>query len=371
MGLLKKAENQTAFLKAGIHGFQGSGKTFTAKELAIGISSDLADGKPVAFFDTETGSDFMIPHFTKANIELLVVKSRAFKDLLEVIDEAEKTCSVLIIDSITHVWQDLMRSFERSRRRSNGLLFQDWSVVKQEWARFTTKYINSQLHVIMCGRAGYEYDMTEDESGRKELIKTGNKMKAETETGYEPNLGLYMERIKKSQMTGNPDDAGIINRCHVIKDRSDKMNGAIIDYPKYKDFAPHISFLNVGSKHIGVDDTRNSEDIFDSPVMSAAQYRRQCEIALDLIKETFTLHNLSGTGKEEKKKRAELLQQVFGTPSWKAIEEMRLEQLEVGLPVLRDTLSGNPPNEQADESYLDGPPDDVELPTEENTETHK
>jgi hypothetical protein len=355
MGLLQKATNQTAFLKAGVHGFQGSGKTFTAKELAVGISKRIGNNKPVAMLDTETGSDFLIPTFNQEGIELLVLKSRAFKDLLTVIDEAEKECSVLIVDSITHVWQDLMRSFERSRNRRNGLLFQDWSVVKTEWAKFTTKYINSQLHIIMCGRAGYEYDMSEDESGKKELIKTGNKMKAETETGYEPNLGLYMERIKKSTITGNPNEAGIINRCHVIKDRSDRMNGAVIDFPKYKDFLPHIEFLNIGGKHIGIDETRNSEDIFEDPDMSAAQYRRQVEITLDLIKEEFIAHDLGGTANDVKKKKGSLLEAVFETRSWKAVEEMRLEKLQACLELLRQQLRGGIP-------ITDEPPNDMDLP---------
>lgn len=339
MGLLQKATNQTAFLKAGIHGFQGSGKTFTAKELAIGISKRIGSNKPVAAFDTETGTDFLIPAFKEEGIELLVLKSRAFVDLLEVIDEAEKSCSVLIIDSITHVWQDLMRSFEKKKQRRNGLLFQDWSVVKTEWSRFTTKYVNSQLHIIMCGRAGYEYDMSEDEGGKKELIKTGNKMKAETETGYEPNLGLYMERLKKSTLTGNPDEAGIVNRCHVIKDRANKMNGAIIDYPKYKDFLPHIEFLNIGGVHVGVDATRNSEDMFESTELSGSQYRKQHEIVIDLIREELIAHDIDGNSNDAKKQRGELFYRVFGTRSIVEIKEMKLEKLEAGLELIRQEFA--------------------------------
>ena len=62
MALLKKAQNQTAFLKAGIMGFQGSGKTYTAVDLAIGLTK-LSKGTKVAFYDTETGSDFHIKKF--------------------------------------------------------------------------------------------------------------------------------------------------------------------------------------------------------------------------------------------------------------------------------------------------------------------
>lgn len=364
MGLLKKAENQTSYLKCGIHGFQGSGKTRTATEIAIGLALTIGDKKPVAFFDSETGSDFMIKHFNAAGLELVVHKSRAFKDVLTIIDEAEKACSVLIIDSVTHIWDDLKTSFELSFRRRNGLLFQDWGPIKREWKQFTTKFLNSHIHIIACGRAGYEYNMTEDESGRKELIKTGNKMKAEGEMGYEPHLGLYMERIKKSELTGNPDDAGIVNRCHVEKDRNEAMNGDVFDFPKFSHFKSHIEFLNVGEVHLGVDDTRTSEDMFDSPDMSAAQYRQQCEIVLDLIKEFFKLNDLSGTSTDNKKARSQLLDKAFGTPSWKQIETFKLEQLQSCYENLKRIYEDEKTG--ANNSYLNEnePPPEVELPGE-------
>ena len=173
--LLKKAVNQTAYLKAGFMGFAGSGKTFTASQLAIGLAKDIGDNKPVAFFDTETGSDYLIKEFENAGVELLVVKTRSFRDLLGFLKEAESACSVAIIDSITHVWQELMEAYAKRNNRRNGLLFQDWGKLKTEWRQFTDLYLNSSLHVIMCGRAGYEYDYSQDETGKKELLKTGTK----------------------------------------------------------------------------------------------------------------------------------------------------------------------------------------------------
>jgi hypothetical protein len=48
--------------------------------------------------------------------------------------------------------------------------------------------------VIICGRAGYEYDYFEDDEGKKQLEKTGIKMKAETEMGFEPSLLVFRFR---------------------------------------------------------------------------------------------------------------------------------------------------------------------------------
>jgi len=54
MALLKPAMNQTAYLKLGLQGFEGSGKTYLACNFAMGMA-ELTGVKKVAYFDTEKG----------------------------------------------------------------------------------------------------------------------------------------------------------------------------------------------------------------------------------------------------------------------------------------------------------------------------
>jgi hypothetical protein len=140
------------------------------------------------------------------------------------------------------------------------LLFHHWQPIKSEWKRLTDLYVMSDLHIILCGRAGWEYDFTEDEEGNKELLKTGTKMKTEIEMEYETSLLLEMERVKM--------DEGKIggmhtHRCWVLKDRADKINGQHFDNPGFDVFIPHINSLNIGGKHQTIDTTRSSEELFE------------------------------------------------------------------------------------------------------------
>ena len=335
--LLKPAKNQTAFLKAGILGFQGSGKTYTAARIAAGIAKldcDKDKTPKVAFFDTEKGSDFLVKYFAEQNIQLDSVKSRSFKDLCEFMREVQKEeYNVAIIDSISHVWRELTTSYENRLRRNNGLLFQDWGKVKTEWQQFTDAFINSNLHVIVLGRAGYEYDMSEDESGKKELLKTGTKMKAEGEFGYESDLLLEMERVRKD------DDKGWINRCYVIKDRTDTMNGKVVDYPKFEDFMSVVASLNIGGEHVGVDTTRNSEDMFGDPDYSYAERKKQRDIALEELQEVLVEHDLAGTAGAVQKKRIELLKEVYGTSAKTYIENMPADRIRDGIEKIKEKFS--------------------------------
>lgn len=111
MKMLKKAENQTAFGKVGLYGDAGSGKTFTASCMAIGLHKFAKCTKPIGFFDTEPALSYVLPLFKEAGIEVLCYESRSLSDLMKFMEEAEQECSIVIIDSITHVWRDVQKSY--------------------------------------------------------------------------------------------------------------------------------------------------------------------------------------------------------------------------------------------------------------------
>lgn len=345
--LIKKAENTMAYFKAGFLGFPGSGKTYTATKIALGICK-VTGGKSIAYLDTETGSDFLLPLIRGEGVEAYQVKSHSFTDLLTTIKECEQNdITVLIIDSITHVWRDLCESYDRKLKRNGRLQFQDWAKIKAEWAQYTGAYINSKVHIIVCGRAGYEYDYDFNEDGSKDLIKTDIKMKVESEFGFEPSLVVLMERTsenkenvkehlgktdrksKEAKQTYKPDSGSKwIHRAYVLKDRTDTINGQVFDYPKFEDFSPHFKALNIGGEHLGVDTTRTSEDRFDNQGRGDWDKKRTRKvIALEEIQGSM-LKLWPGQSADEKKAKGNFLEAVFATRSWTAVEESPLEMLD-------------------------------------------
>jgi AAA domain len=329
VSIFKPATNTQARLKAGIMGFAGDGKTYTAATIAIGLiqlmrSREIQDGeKPVMFLDTETGSDWVAPRFSEAGIELVVAKTRSFSDLLVAMREADKSGSVIIIDSISHFWRELTETYAEKRNRKSGLQFQDWAFLKAEWGKFTDLFVNSNCHAILCGRAGYEYDFFENDSGKKELQKTGIKMKAETETGYEPSILILMQ--KHRDMATNQ----VWRDAHIIKDRSTRLDGKTIVNPTFEHFLPHVEFLNLGGHQLGVDTSRNSGDLIGSgDSRKDWKWRHdQREIALDEIVELLNKHH-GGASKDAKDMRASLVEKHAQTRSWERVKTMTLEQVQ-------------------------------------------
>ena len=136
MSLTKITKPKMAYLKAGFYGGQGSGKTRTATEVAIGLHKYIKSTKGVAFFDTETGSDFMVPLFNKHKIDLFTEKAKSFVALRDTIIQAPQFADILIIDSITHPWRELVKSYKAARHQK-FLRIQDWGPLKEEWQQFS------------------------------------------------------------------------------------------------------------------------------------------------------------------------------------------------------------------------------------------
>mgnify|MGYP001585780762 CR=1 FL=1 len=332
--IFKPANMGSAYLKCGVQGFAGSGKSFSGTMIAIGLHQYIHSAKPITFLDSETGSDYLQNHFKSAGIDLMVGKTRAFVDLLEAIDEAEKTSDILVIDSITHFWNELVEAYGKKRGKKR-LTLKDWSEIKPEWHQFTNRYLNSRLHILMLGRAGWDWSQEEDEEGVKELTKTGTKMKVETDLGYEPSLSIEMERVHANGKIGSSFDY----RGWILKDRFNIINGEFqsfkpskddklilgIENPVFKFVLPHIRALNLGGEQSTIDSNGKTGELFNTDRSMAEMFKKR-EIALEEIEDQITLL-YPGRDAESNKAKINLLKNLFGTSAWTGIKSMPLEKI--------------------------------------------
>ena len=338
MSLFKPATNSAAFLKMGILGFAGSGKTWTASMVAMGLHKAAEvkgmpyAGKPVFFIDTEGGSSYIQGDFADKGIDLQVVKTRAFSDLIQGVKEAEQNASVLIIDSISHFWIEFQEAYARKKNRRRGLEFADWSVVKQQWRReFTEPYLNTNLHIIMCGRAGHEYNNYVDDAGKKQIEKSGVKMSAEKELGFEPSLLVLMEHEQDAETHA------VTRKAFVMKDRFRVLDGKSITNPTFKSFADHIGKLNWGGKQEAVDTSRTSDDMIEADKRDDRSTDRA--IVLEMIDALAKSH--LGTSQADKKTKHELYMAAFGTVSETCLQRrLSLEDLQSGYDKMHLQLEG-------------------------------
>lgn len=352
MSILKKATNKMAYAKVGIYGEAGSGKTYTAAQLAIGLHKFAKLKKPVAMFDTEPAASYIIPLFEKAGIEFLVAdESRALVDVMKFMKEAEEQCSIVIIDSVTHIWRECQESFMKKindTRRSKGqkpifqLEFQHWRPIKNAWQQFTDKYLSSKLHCIICGRAGSIYEYQANDQGKKELITSGTKMATEKEMGYEPSL--LIEMIK------HREGGKLINRALIEKDRAHQLNGKEINYPTFDNMRSHFEFLNLGGNHFESMNQNDSTELFTETGEDTFSYeRKQREIWCEEIQGILTKYYPSRK-EDDIKAKADLIDMFFKTRSWTKVEDTQSDVLKAKFLDMKTYLTSSDKKTEEDNS---------------------
>ena len=340
--------NTKPYFKAGIQGLAGTGKTYTAAEIAIGLHKRIGSKKPIVIFDTEKASKFLKFKFADAGVELMVRDSRTLADLKKTMEKMrDGYADILIIDSISHVWEDTVESFKKKYNRSS-LQFQDWGVLKPLWKQeFSDPLVRLPFSIIMCGRAGYEYENEINESiGKREIYKSGIKMKVEGETAYEPDVLVLMERFE--EVMGK--DKKIYRQATIIKDRSTLIDGKVFINPTYKDFAPVIENMLENPAERDQEAETDSTGLFRTEE-DKYQYINEKKICLEEI-EGWMVKAWPSTGAADKQKKIEVLEKVFNTRSWLAVEGKGLAELKGGLEKIKvlvnEELAGQFPDKAAE-----------------------
>lgn len=336
-GFFMKVANTKPYFKAAFEGFAGSGKTYTSALIAIGLHRKIKSQKPVVMFDTEKAAKFLKRVFGEAGIELLVKESRTLADLKESmrIMREEELSDIFLIDSISHVWEDTVEAYKRKMNRTH-LQFQDWGILKPMWkAEFSDPLVRDPYHILMCGRAGYEYENEiNQDTGKREIYKSGIKMKVEGETAYEPDILVLMERFE--EILGK--NKKVYRQATIVKDRSTLIDGKTFINPGFSNFEPAIDDMLANPERRESNET-DSSGLFKTEE-DKREYIRNKEIVLEKItNELFKAWPSSGAA--DKKSRIEISEVVFNTNSWEEIKRKGLKELEAGLEKLKTAIVGH------------------------------
>jgi hypothetical protein len=268
MSAFTKPTSLKAALKLALYGPAGSGKTFTALLLSEGLA--LQSGRRIAVLDTEQGTAFYsqaVPT-RKAHpkaFEFDVLHSRSVTEALaalHALDPAEY--GVVVVDSISHLWDACRNAYNGKLTKHGGIPLHAWSTIKKPYRELMNLLLSLPVHVIFCGRQGIDY--VEDE-GTGELKQVGFRLRAEGETGYEPDILVRLESHKADRRK-----AAVI-LAHVEKDRTGILAGATIEWPNFDRLAKPLLGL-LGSKHASVP-TDDDVAVRDSEALEREEQRRE------------------------------------------------------------------------------------------------
>lgn len=159
---IRKAQRAGARLVIGISGISGSGKTYTALQLAWGLAN--GDASKVGLLDTENkrGSlyadilksrDGKVNQFLIGDLDAPFSPQRYIDAILEF---QAAGVEVLVIDSVSHEWNGLGGVLAMVAKYEKSVTA--WKNVKPEHQRFMNTMLQSDMHIIVCIRATNKVD---------------------------------------------------------------------------------------------------------------------------------------------------------------------------------------------------------------------
>lgn len=205
-----KATKAKAKLRAAIFGPSGAGKTYTALRIAKGM------GGPVALIDTERGS--ASKYADRFEFDVLDLDEKSIASYCEAIHAAAGAgYEVLIIDSMSHAWQELLADVDKlAKAKYRGNTWSAWSDGTPKQRKLIDAILDFPGHIIGTMRSKTEWAQETDSNGKTKPIRVG--LAPEQGKGIEYEFDLLLEM--------SVDHIG-----NVLKDRTGKFQDQLIELP--------------------------------------------------------------------------------------------------------------------------------------------
>jgi hypothetical protein len=196
---LQKASRKRSKIKMSCTGPSGAGKTMSSLLIAFGLTGDWSK---VAVIDTENHSAELYAHLGAYNVLPLNAPHTPEK-YIEAIDVCTTAgMEVIIIDSLTHEWENLLEYHSSLQGNS----FTNWGKVTPRHNDFVQKILQSPCHVIATMRTKQDYVLSE-KNGKMVPEKVGLKTVQRDNMDYE--FTLVFDIDIKNNATASKDRTGL------------------------------------------------------------------------------------------------------------------------------------------------------------------
>ena len=199
----KKAVREDVWLKIGISGTSGSGKTYSALRVATGLAAKC--GSDIAFISTEKSRTLY--YADRFNYDVLELEEYTPEDYINAINEAVRAgYKIIIIDSLSHGWQAL----NDMHQKMSGNSFQNWGKLKPRWQNLMRTILQCPANVFVLSRAKTEWSM-EDKNGRSVPTKVGLGTEGDKQQDYEYTISFMLQQGTHvaSVDNGGKDNTGL------------------------------------------------------------------------------------------------------------------------------------------------------------------
>lgn len=228
--MFQKATKQEARARIALIGPSGAGKTWSSLMLA----TELAEGKPFAVLDTESGSAAKYSdQFAFDVVEVDDFKPANFFAVFGAARDAGYP--VLVVDSLTHFWKGPNGILEQvdllTQSRYKGNSMQAWKEGNAMHQQELGVIVRAPFHVICTMRSKTAYETSQDDRGKLKMQKIG--LAPEQREGVEYEFDLV----------GNFNNQNGKVLMEIGKTRCSDMQGVVAADPTTETFQPFLKWL--------------------------------------------------------------------------------------------------------------------------------
>lgn len=165
---IRKAERKQAKLRLALIGASGSGKTYSALQMAFGL------GGKVGMIDTENGSGDLYANTGDYDIITLQAPYEVSKYLAAIKAFERGGYSTIIIDSLSHAWAGdggLLDKQGKIADSGAGNSYTAWRKITPEHNSLVEALLGSPAHIIATIRAKQDYVQEKDDKTGKTVVR--------------------------------------------------------------------------------------------------------------------------------------------------------------------------------------------------------
>ena len=233
--MFTKATKAAAKLRAAVFGPSGAGKTFTSLRLATGI------GGRIALIDSERRTASKYADRFEFDVCDLGSGQHGISNYVSAIRAAGAAgYDVLIIDSLTHAWQELLTEIDAiAKARYHGNTWSAWSDGTPKQRALVDAILDFPGHVIATMRSKTEWTTDTNAKGKAAPRRVG--LTPEQGKGIEYEFDMLFELSVEHILT-------------VIKDRSGKFQDQVVSDPDEALGRSMAAWLDEGAPALSVAD---------------------------------------------------------------------------------------------------------------------
>lgn len=231
MAIIRKAKRGAVYVKIGMMGISGSGKTLSALLMGYGLLkaahpelSDPQIWEKILVIDTENSSASLYAGLqvgvTRVGEFLTIDVAAPFtvEKYIEAINAAEENgVEFLIIDSMSHAWQaegGLLDKQNTVARRMNGQSYQAWREVTPLYNQLIDKILQCHMHVVSTYRGKKEYALEEGANGKKQVKAKG--VGAQFREGADYEATIYFELDQDHMAFASKDRTHLFDGQYIL-----------------------------------------------------------------------------------------------------------------------------------------------------------